>query len=244
MSIIYEPKGPAREYGELALNLFNGCSHGCEYCYVLSFTHTTREKFAHPAPRKIDWDKLEKELPAIAGKTVFLSFLCDPYQPLEEEAKVTRRTIGLLHAHNVGVKILTKAGVRSMRDFDLLAARPDLSSYGVTLTFTNVYDEMVWEPGAGSRKSRMLALEEAHRLGIPTWVSMEPVISPKQSLDLIEMAAPFTDTFAVGRWNHDTRANEIDWTSFTVKAMGLLKSLGKAYYIKQGLRESCRFSSK
>ena len=34
MGYIYEPKGRAREYGELALNLYSGCRHGCKYCYV------------------------------------------------------------------------------------------------------------------------------------------------------------------------------------------------------------------
>ena len=33
MSIIYEPRGKAREYSELAANLYTGCSHGCRYCY-------------------------------------------------------------------------------------------------------------------------------------------------------------------------------------------------------------------
>ena len=34
MKVIYEPKGRAKEYAELAVNLYNGCSHGCEYCYA------------------------------------------------------------------------------------------------------------------------------------------------------------------------------------------------------------------
>ena len=34
MTIIYEPKGRAREYAALAANLYNTCSHGCRYCYA------------------------------------------------------------------------------------------------------------------------------------------------------------------------------------------------------------------
>ena len=34
MSVIYEPKGKAREYSPLALNLYLDCSHGCKYCYA------------------------------------------------------------------------------------------------------------------------------------------------------------------------------------------------------------------
>ena len=31
---IYEPSGRAREYGELAVNIYTGCNHGCSYCYA------------------------------------------------------------------------------------------------------------------------------------------------------------------------------------------------------------------
>jgi DNA repair photolyase len=31
MRIIYEPKGRALEYAPLAVNLYRGCSHGCDY---------------------------------------------------------------------------------------------------------------------------------------------------------------------------------------------------------------------
>lgn len=30
---IYQPKGAAKEYGAWACNLYNGCSHHCDYCY-------------------------------------------------------------------------------------------------------------------------------------------------------------------------------------------------------------------
>ena len=34
MSIIYEPTGKAREYSPLAANFYDGCDHGCKYCYA------------------------------------------------------------------------------------------------------------------------------------------------------------------------------------------------------------------
>ena len=236
---IYEPKGKAREYGELALNLYRGCSHGCRYCYVPAATFTDRTAFLTPSPRKITQSALARELALLADRqppaTVFLCFTCDPYQYLDEELTITRETIKLLHAHNVGVNILTKGGHRSARDFDLLAVRPDISSYGATLTFLSGADSSHWEPAATLPWVRMKYLARAHELGIPTWASLEPVIDPLQSLELIRRTAPFVDTFKVGRWNHDERANAIDWAAFARTVVDLLESLGKRYYIKADL---------
>ena len=33
MGIIYEPSGKAREYAQLAANLYEGCDHRCTYCF-------------------------------------------------------------------------------------------------------------------------------------------------------------------------------------------------------------------
>ena len=56
-SVIYEPRGKAREYSPLAVNLYFGCGHRCEYCYAPSFLHKTDKEFCEPEPRA---DILEK----------------------------------------------------------------------------------------------------------------------------------------------------------------------------------------
>lgn len=51
-TLIYQPKGPAGEYAKWAINLYNGCSNGCEYCYnrrgVLSHAFGNEPKLAAP----------------------------------------------------------------------------------------------------------------------------------------------------------------------------------------------------
>ena len=63
MSVIYRPKGMAREYSPYALNIYIGCSHRCKYCYA-PYTLQRRgdEYFGKPEPRKNILIELEKDL--------------------------------------------------------------------------------------------------------------------------------------------------------------------------------------
>ena len=80
MTMIYEPKGRAKEYGELAINLYGGCMHGCLYCYVPGVMRKQKDDFhASVTPRKGVLDALRKEAPRHVGKEVFMCFTCDPY---------------------------------------------------------------------------------------------------------------------------------------------------------------------
>lgn len=236
MQTIYEPKGRAREYCELALNLYRGCSHGCLYCYAPNCLHISPEVFhGEPEPRLGVMAHLEKAAREFKDREVFLCFTTDPYQPIDDDYAITRQAIKVLHAAGCRVRILTKGGFRSERDFDLLSARPDLSFYGTTLTFLENGDSLKWEPNAAIPSTRLAMLVKAHNLGIPTWASLEPVIDPTQTLALIEWSAPFADMYKIGRWNHSKRANAIDWATFAREAVALLESLGKQYYIKKDL---------
>lgn len=236
MKIIYEPAGKAREYSPLAANLYTGCSHGCKYCYAPSAKQQKREVFhSRVEPRKdvIKW--LSRDAPEFRGREVLLCFTCDPYQPEEVDHGTTRQAIEVMHSAGAGVNILTKGGMRAMRDRDLFAHHPGLTRLGATLTFSNAEDSQAWEPQAADPDDRLRMLREAHAMGIRTWASLEPVIDPEQTLELIRLSADFVDEFKVGRWNHDARASQIDWRGFASQVVGLLDGLGKRYMIKKDL---------
>lgn len=237
MSIIYEPKGRAREYAELAANLYSGCAHGCEYCYAPGALRRNKTDFRLcVSPRKDCLQQLEKDAAKLAGtdKRILLSFSTDPYQPCEEQYSLTRQAIEILHSHNIGVDILTKGGMRAATDFDLLGPN---DAFATTLTFTNDEQSREWEPGAALPGDRMAAMKLAHEKRIPVWASLEPVLDPAQSLELIRLTHEYVDLFKVGKLNHRQLAKTIDWWRFGWEARNLLESLGKNYYIKEDLRE-------
>jgi DNA repair photolyase len=239
-SVIYETRGKAREYSELAANLYSGCGHGCTYCYAPSATFKKREQFyGNPHPRKNVIKQFEKDCIALrkAGETrpVLLSFTTDPYQPIDSVEKLTRRAIQLLHQNNLSVSILTKGGRRSERDFGLLMDHPELSQYGATLVFTDEALRREIEPGAAPTRERIESLELAHSMGIPTFVSLEPVWDPEQTLQLIAQTVGFVDLYKVGKLNYSPVAKTIDWGGFGHAVVEMLEKHNKKYYIKKDL---------
>ncbi len=235
--IIYEPRGRAREYAPLAANLYAGCSHGCTYCYACGAVRRKKEDFHTRVSVRDDvLRKLERDAIKLQGddRTVLLSFTTDPYQPCESETKVTRRAIQILHRYDLRVELLTKGGTRAARDFDLLTAADRFAS---SLTFLDDADSAAWEPNAALPSDRIDAIREAKRRGLTTWASLEPVIDPEQSLEIIRATSEVVDLYKVGTLNHHPAGASIDWADFGRRAIALLESLGAAYYIKADLRK-------
>lgn len=245
LNLIYEPTGRAREYAPLAINIYNGCTHACLYCYGAK----SREEMGvidyrkRAKPKAGIVKKLERDIKVVKKHfgnkvpEVLLSFLGDPYQPAELELKLTRSAIEVLIEHNLPFTILTKGGTRAVRDFDLLETY-SRCSFGTTLVFVKNKDTSYWEPGAASPLDRVYAIQKAKLRGIKTWVSLEPVINPEQALEVIRRLHSIVDHWKVGKVNHMPELEAaVDWWKFTKELKALLKE-GKAdYYLKHSLRK-------
>ncbi len=237
--VIYEPSGRAGEYAGLAANCYRGCAHGCFFCFAPQALRKKREVFhGQPEPRKDVLRHLEKDGRRFRGddREILVSFTTDPYQPLEMELGITRRTIEILIENGLSFTILTKGGLRATRDFDLLASY-DRCRFGSTIVFTKQSDADRWEQNAPSIADRMTAIREAHARGIWTWVSLEPVIDPDQALALIEVLHPIVDHWKVGKLNYMKPDRPVDWIGFRRVVTSILDSLGADYYIKKSLTE-------
>ncbi len=236
MKAIYEPKGRALEYAELACNLYRGCSHSCSYCFGPSVLRMDREIFhKHPVPRPGIIEALRRDAETLRGdpRTVLLSFTSDIYQPIDDEHRLARKAICALKDAGLNFEVLTKGGMRAARDFDLYESG---DRFATTLTLINFLSSIEREPGAAHPVERIGAIRQAKKRGITTWVSLEPVLDPALSLELIRLTHDVVDKFKVGKWNHDKRAKDIDWKRFGNEAVELLERLGKDYYIKDDLR--------
>ena len=238
MNVIYESKGRAREYSELALNLYDSCPFSCLYCYAPLMLHRKKEDFHKTGKPRMTPADIEKSAAEWVKahpdekRPILLSFTSDPYQPIEVEWELTRAAIDILHAHGLKVTILTKGGLRATRDFDLLGPG---DQFAVTLTFTDNADSERWEPGAALPGERIKSLEMAHSRGIETWVSLEPVIHPAQTACLVEMTMGYVDEYRLGMLNYHEHAKSIDWKEFGWDMKRILDHLGVKYMIKKDL---------
>lgn len=243
MSVIYEPKGKAREYSPLALNLYLGCSHECKYCYAPSALQKTRESyFGIPQPRKGLIDNLHKELKRNRPtEQVLLSFIGDVYCETEDNNKLTGQVLELLLEYKTPVAILTKGGMRCLKDIDLFRQFGEHIQIGTTLTFDNNKDSLEWESGAAIPRDRLAMLQELNLAGIKTFASFEPVIITEQSLHLIKYSLQLDciDTYKIGKINNYQGIDKtINWTEFLQSCLDLLRPAGKQIYIKHDLRQA------
>lgn len=238
MTLIYEPKGRAREYSPLACNLYRGCTHGCRYCYAPGCMRTTSAKWHEGAvARSRVLELFEKDAATLRGdpRKILFSFLSDPYQPLEATEKITRQALGLVRKYNLKSQILTKGGRLVERDFDVMKACG--TELGVTLCFVDDAMRREWEPEAASVAERLQLLCNAHVAGLHTWVSLEPVIDPAQALAVIREAHPWVSFWKVGKLNHMKEVeSKVDWGRFRRDVEALLKRVKAHYYIKDDLR--------
>lgn len=196
---IYQPSGKAAEYSAWACNFFTGCSNDCEYCYckrgVMSHVWNTE-----PRLKKCfkDWkhalDVFGKELNAnlevLRKSGILFSFTTDPLLP--ETKWLTLRSVQLANQQGVPVKILTKRA-DFLDDVKFLWLDEKLTAFGFTLTG---FDEK--EPGASLTDERIEAMRELHCLGFKTFASIEPIITPAMSRNMIEATRGFCDLYKVG----------------------------------------------
>lgn len=243
LQVIYEPKGAAREYAALALNLYNGCTHGCVYCYNNgryskkdgSFFESARpriglaKKIAHDARHLVD--KYGDAVPE-----VLISFIGDAYQPAEKHLGITRLAIRILIDAGVPFTILTKSPL-IQRDFDILAPYRDKFRLGVTILTTFEDEAMEWEPGAPSISSRLDTLRVAKSEGLKTWVSLEPVMKKMSAVKLIHQYHQLVDLWHIGKLNHMEPPQPVDWMEAMRDIMAALDSHLCKYKFKKSFTD-------
>jgi DNA repair photolyase len=167
-----------------SMNPYQGCEHGCIYCYA----RNSHEYWGYSAgldfERKIivkqnAVEVLEKQLSSKKWDPlpIMLSGNTDCYQPLERKLEITRRILQtcLKFKHPVG--LITKNAL-ILRDIDVLSelAKHNLAHVMVSITGTDESIRQKLEPRTATYKNRFKVLEVLSANKIPCGVMVAPII--------------------------------------------------------------------
>lgn len=122
---------------------------------------------------------LERELrkPSWEPKTMLLSGVTDPYQPVERKLELTRACLEVLREFRQQVSVITKNHLVT-RDIDILAELAEYDASHVTLSITTLNEELrrKLEPRTSTGQRRVDAVRELSAAGIPVSVNIAPII--------------------------------------------------------------------
>ncbi len=179
---------------EFVINPYIGCPHGCLYCYaefMRRFTH-----HSEPWGTFLDIKECAKPINTgkLAGKTVILSSVTDPYNPFEKKYGLTRKLLEQMAGSDACINIVTKSDL-VLRDMDLLK---QAKSVQVAISMNTLDDSFrqEMEPGAPSIGRRLTALRTLHDAGIHAVLFMSPIFPSLTNVrGILEATHQFIDTY-------------------------------------------------
>lgn len=180
---------------DVGLNPYRGCEHGCVYCYArptheflgmsagLDFESKIVVKYDAPGLLK---KRLSDE--NWQPKTLVMSGVTDPYQPIEKELEITRRCVKILAECGHPLGIITKNHLVT-RDIDYLKMLAEIGAVRVTISLTSLRPEItnVMEPRTSRPARRLKAIEELTKAGIPVNVNIAPIIPGLTDDEIVPM---------------------------------------------------------
>ena len=204
------------------INPYTGCAHACTYCYAKFMKRFTghQEPWGEFVDAKVNAPELlQKEIVRKQPQRVWVSGVCDPYQPLEAKYRLTRRCLEILAHHDWPVTVQTRSPL-VLRDLDLFKQG---SQFEVGLSVTTADDRIrqLFEPHAPAIPARLQALAELHQSGLRTYAMIAPLLPGAE--DLPELLAGKIDSVRLDRMNY----HNADWV---YRKYGLLDQLSDEYF--------------
>jgi DNA repair photolyase len=111
---------------------------------------------------------------------VWVSGVCDPYQPLETKYELTRKCLEVLAESCWPITVQTKSPL-VLRDIDLLRQSDEIE-VGLSVTTADDQIRKLFESGAPSIGERVEALRKLHLAGIRTYAMIAPMLPGVEAL--------------------------------------------------------------
>ena len=169
---------------DFSINPYQGCEHGCVYCYAreshqfwgysAGLDFESKIVVKHNAP-----ELLEKTLLGSKWKVSPITFSgnTDCYQPAERKYKLTRELLKICLKYRNPVSIITKNRL-ILRDLDLLTELASHNLVHVVITVSTLNEQLRrnLEPRSVTGEKRLNTVKKLTDHGIPTGVMIAPII--------------------------------------------------------------------
>jgi DNA repair photolyase len=189
-----------------SVNPYQGCEHGCAYCYA----RNSHEYWGFSAG--LDWESkimvkknaarlLEEALMSRHWKPepIMVSGNTDPYQPLERKYRVTREILEVMLRYRHPLSIITKSSL-ILRDLDILSALAKHSLVRVMFSITTLNEQLRrrLEPRTAAAEKLLSAISLLSREGVPAGVMVGPVIPSLNDHEMPEILRRAAQAGALG----------------------------------------------
>ena len=230
---------------EYSANPYQGCEHGCVYCYA----RNTHEYWGYGAG--LDFERnilvkknapqlLEKQLKSKSWKpkTIVFSGNTDCYQPIERKLEITRKCLEVILKWKHPVGIITKNSL-VLRDLDILKKLASLNLVRVHISITSLSEDTrrLLEPRTASIKNRLKVVEVLSENRVPVFVMMAPIIPSLNSHEIIPLVKKVSELgasdvyYTMVRLNGQVGQIFSDWARKTIpdKAERILNQIAETH---------------
>ena len=208
-----------------SLNPYQGCEHGCIYCYA----RNTHEYWGYSAGMDFEQTILvKKDAPRLLEEklrsrnwkaaTIVLSGNTDCYQPAEQQFRLTRQCLEVFLKYRHPVGIITK-NAAVLNDLDLLQALAKDQLVGVNISVTSLSEKTrrLLEPRTATIAKRLQTIQTLAGNNIPVNAMLAPIIPGINSHEVLALAKAVADhgalsfAFTVVRLNGAIGQIFTDW---------------------------------
>ena len=217
--------------GDWSMNPYQGCEHGCIYCYARNTHPYWGFSAGLDFERKILVKRnaatlLEQEFQKKSWKASPVMFAgnTDVYQPAERKFQITRACLEVFLKYRNPVSIITKNSM-ILRDLDLIRELAKHNLVHVAISITTL-DDGLWqflEPRTATIKQRFKTVQPLRQAGEPVFVMPAPIIPGLNDHEILGIAKQSADAGALGigytmvRLNDDVAVLFEDWVRKTLR---------------------------
>lgn len=208
-----------------SINPYQGCEHGCIYCYArpshsyldlspgLDFESKIFYKSNAVGSLLDTWSKK-----GYVCEPVTIGANTDPYQPAEKSLEITRQLLGAFLRQRHPVNLITKSHL-VLRDLDILRelAQRRLCSVAISIPTMDDGLKRLMEPRVPSAEARLRAIESLSSAGVPVSVLVAPVIPAindgeiERILGAVAGAGALRAHYIFLRLPHELKAIFVEW---------------------------------